>query len=753
MADRPLDQADYDALRYHSKGRPGKLEVAPTKPMSTQRDLALAYSPGVAAPVRKIAEHPDAAHDFTARGNLVAVITNGTAILGLGNLGALAAKPVMEGKAVLFKRFADIDAIDIEVDAEDAESFIAAVRHLGPSFSGINLEDIRSPECFEIEEHLQEAMDIPVFHDDQHGTAITCLAALMNALDLAGKDIEEAKIVLNGAGAAGIACLDLIKACGARQENCLALDRKGVLRPGREAPMNRWQLAHAVETDRHDLSAAIRDADVFLGLSAADVLTAEMLSSMAERPIVFAMANPDPEIRPELARETRSDIIIATGRSDYPNQVNNVLGFPYLFRGALDVRARQINQAMKIAAARAIADLAREDVPDEVAAAYGKRPAFGPEYILPAPFDPRLLEKVPPAVAKAAMDTGVARKPVIDTEAYENRLRARLDPTAGILQGIQEKAEAEQRTVLFPEGFSEQVVRASLAWVREGMGQAVLLGSEEETRQLIRKHQVRGEGDSIRVIDPASSEQAESYIEMLYTRLQRQGHDRMDCEYEVRGNPHVFGSCMVERGDVDAMVTGATRKAGYVLSRIERVLGREQVSKAVGVSVVVTRDRPVLIADTLVHEMPSAEDLEHIAIISAGVARRFGLAPKVAFLSFSTFGYPDTPRSEPVREAVRRLDRQGVDFEYDGEMEADVALVPAIAAQYPFCRLSEPANVLIMPARHSASISTLLLQNLASCTIIGPVTAGIDRPIQICSNGASMSDVFNMAMLAACRYC
>ncbi len=753
MSDQPSGMADADALRYHSRGRPGKLEIVPTKPMATQRDLALAYSPGVAAPVRKISEQPDAAHDFTARGNLVAVITNGTAILGLGNLGPLAAKPVMEGKAVLFKRFADIDAVDIEVDATDTESFVAAVRHLGPSFSGINLEDIRSPECFEIEEQLQAAMDIPVFHDDQHGTAITCLAALMNALDLAGKDIAEAKIVLNGAGAAGIACLDLIKACGAKQENCLALDSKGVLRPGRNAPMNRWQQAHAVESEAVDLAGAVRGADVFLGLSAPDLLTPQMLESMAERPVVFAMANPDPEIRPELAIETRKDVIIATGRSDYPNQVNNVLGFPYLFRGALDVRASQINLAMKIAAARAIADLARADVPDEVAAAYGQRPAFGPNYILPAPFDPRLLQRVPPAVAKAAMETGVARKPIIDTEAYETRLRARLDPTAGILQGIQDKAAAEQRTVLFPEGYSEQVVRAALAWVREGMGKAMLLGEEKATRELIRKHELRGEGDGIRVIDPASSGLAESYIELLYERLQRRGHDRMDCEHEVRGNPHIFGSCMVERGDADAMVTGSTRKAAYVLSRIERVLGHEQVSRAVGVSVVIARDRPVLIADTLVNELPNGEELEHIAVISAGVARRFGITPKVAFLSFSTFGYPDTPRSEAVREAVLRLEKRGVDFEFDGEMAADVALVPAIAEQYPFCRLSGPANVLVMPARHSASISTLLLQNLAGCTIIGPVTAGIDRPIQICSNGASMSDILNMAMLAACRYC
>ena len=753
MANDVEQFADVEALRYHSRGKPGKIEIAPTKPMSSQRDLALAYSPGVAVPVRKIAEDPDASYDFTIRGNLVAVITNGTAILGLGNLGPLAAKPVMEGKAVLFKRFADIDAIDLEIDATEIDSFVNAIKHLGPSFGGINLEDIRSPECFEIEKQLQQLMDIPVFHDDQHGTAIICLAGLMNALDLAGKNIADVRIVLNGAGAAGIACLDLIKACGAKHENCFALDSKGVLYPGRNAPMNRWQQAHAIETDARDLEDAIKGADVFLGLSARDVLTPAMLDSMAKTPIVFAMANPDPEIKPELARETRPDAIIATGRSDYPNQVNNVLGFPYIFRGALDVRARQINDSMKIAAARAIAELAREDVPDEVTAAYGQRPDYGPQYIIPAPFDPRLLHRVPPAVARAAMETGVARGPIVDFEAYENRLRARLDPTASILQGIHDKAVAEQKRVLFTEGESDRVVRAALAYVREGLGKAVLLGRDQEIRALIKSEQVRGEGADIEVMDPATSPLTEPYIEYLYERLQRQGHHRMDCVHEVRGNPHVFGACMVANNDVDAMVTGSTRKSAYVLSKIELVFGREQVARAVGISVVITRERPVLIADTLVHELPLAEELAEIAVIAAQTARRFGLEPCVALLSFSTFGYPDTARAIELRGAVKILEQRNVDFQFDGEMAADVALVPEIMAEYPFCRLSGPANVLVMPARHSASISTLLLQNLAGSTVIGPVTAGIDRPIQICAGGASVSDILNMAMLAACRFC
>ena len=743
--------SDEDALRYHSQGRPGKLEIVPSKPMSSQRDLALAYSPGVAAPVRQIAENPDAAYDFTIRGNLVAVITNGTAILGLGNLGPLAAKPVMEGKAALFKRFADIDAVDLEIDAPDADSFVMSVQYLGPSFGGINLEDIRSPECFEIEERLQQLMDIPVFHDDQHGTAIICLAAMINALDLAGKKLDTVRIILNGPGAAGIACLELLQAYGARPENCLALDLDGVLRPGRKEPMNPRQERHARETDIEDLETAIRGADVFLGLSGPDSLTPEMLASMAETPIVFAMANPDPEIDPKLARQVRPDVIIATGRSDYPNQVNNVLGFPYIFRGALDVRASRINDEMKIAAARTIAELAREDVPDEVAAAYGIRPTYGRDYIIPAPFDSRLLQRVPPAVARAAMESGVARGPIVDFEEYENRLRARIDPTASILQGIQDLAALARKKVLFAEGEDDRVVRAALAYTRGKLGTAVLLGRESEIRPLLEQHGGQGETGEIEILDPALSPKLETYTEHLYQRLQRLGHDRIDCMREVLGNPHVFGSCMIVHGDVDALVTGVTRKSAYVFSKIEHVLGPEHVGRAIGVSVVVTRERPVLIADTLVHELPVAEELADIASTAAELARRFGITPRVAFLSFSTFGNPDTGRSRELRNAVKILEQRGTDFEFDGEMAADVALVPALMAEYPFCRLSGPANILIMPARHSASISTLLLKNLGGGTVIGPVTAGMDYPIQICSAGAGVSDILNMAMLAACR--
>lgn len=747
------DNAEADALRYHSRGRPGKLEVIPSKPMSTQRDLALAYSPGVAVPVRKIAENPEAAYDFTGRGNLVAVITNGTAILGLGALGPLASKPVMEGKAALFKRFADINAVDLEIEAEDPDAFVNAVRYLGPSFGGINLEDISSPHCFEIEERLKELMDIPVFHDDQHGTAIICLAALFNALDLANKKLADARIVLNGAGAAGIACLDLIKACGAQDENCLALDIDGVLYPGRAAPMNRWQARHAVATEARDLNDAIQGADVFLGLSAKDVLTPDMLSAMAESPVVFAMANPDPEIDPELAQQTRPDAIIATGRSDYPNQVNNVLGFPYIFRGALDVRARQITDEMKIAAAQAIAELAREDVPDEVASAYGRRPDYGRGYIIPAPFDPRLLHRIPPAVARAAMEGGVAQGPIVDFEQYENRLRARLDPTASILQRIHDVAATERKRVVFAEGSSRRIARAALAYVRDGLGQAVVLGQEADVRDRLRRFQLRDEAEQVEVIDPEHSPLAEVYTQKLFERLQRDGFHHSDCYYEVRTNRHTFGACMVENGDIDAMVTGATRKPAYLLGKIELVFGRETVAQAVGISIVVTAEGPVLIADTLGHELPVAEELVGIATTAADTARRFGITPRVAFLSFSTFGHPVTARSVELRKAVEILERNQVDFEFDGEMAADVALVPETMSEYPFCRLSGPANVLVMPARHSASISTLLLQHLAGNTVIGPVTAGMDTPIQICSTGSTVSDILNMAMLAASRFC
>ena len=753
MSDDSDALLEADALRYHSRGRPGKIALAATKPMASQRDLVLAYSPGVAAPVRRIANDPDAAYDFTARGNYVAVITNGTAILGLGDLGPLAAKPVMEGKAVLFKRFADIDAVDLEIDARDPDSFVNAVRHLGPSFAGINLEDIASPHCFEIEDRLQAEMDIPVFHDDQHGTAIICLAALLNALDIAGKDIADARIVLAGAGAAGVACMDLIKCCGAAHQNCLALDSKGVLDPRRAAPMNRRQALHAVESDASDLAGAVRGADVFLGLSLPGILTPDMLESMAERPIVFAMANPDPEIQPGLAKQVRPDAIIATGRSDFPNQVNNVLGFPYIFRGALDVRARAINNEMKIVAARAIAELAREEVPDEVAAAYGRRPVYGPEYIIPAPFDPRLLHRIPPAVARAAMETGVARRPIVDFDGYENELRARLDPTASILQRIHDEAVAVQKRLLFAEGESSRVVRAALAYVREGLGSAILLGRESVTGSLVREFGAGAPRERISIIDPAQSELAEAYTDYLYERLQRRGRLRADCHHEARGNPHVFGACMVAHGEADAMVTGATRKAAYVLSKIGDVFGPEEVGRAVGVSVVIARDRPVLIADTLGHEWPEAADLVGIAVTAVKTARRFGIEPRVAFLSFSTFGYPDSPRSKELRDAVRLLDERGVDFEFDGEMAADVALLPSARAEYPFCRLTGPANVLIMPASHSASISTKLLQHLAGSTVIGPLTAGMDCPIQICSTGANVSDILNMAMVAACRYC
>ncbi len=740
-----------EALSYHMEPRPGKFDVVPSTPMATQRDLSLAYSPGVAVPVEAIAARPETAYDYTTKGNLVAVISNGTAILGLGNLGALASKPVMEGKAVLFKRFADVNAIDIELETEDPEEIIQAVRLMGPTFGGINLEDIKAPECFIIEQRLKEVMDIPVFHDDQHGTAVICAAGLINALELSGKKIADVKIVLNGAGAAGIACLELLKAMGARHENCIMCDTKGVIWQGRTEGMNQWKSAHAVVTEARTLEEAMKGADVFLGVSAKGAVTPEMVETMADNPVIFAMANPDPEITPEDAHAVRPDAIVATGRSDYPNQVNNVLGFPYLFRGALDIHARAINDEMKIACAQALAELAREDVPDEVAVAYGRKLQFGRDYIIPTPFDPRLIHVIPPAVARAGMDTGVARRPIIDMEAYRDALQARMDPTAAILQGIHARARQHQARMIFAEGDDPRVLRAAVAWQRGGMGSSIVVGRESDVRE---KLEAAGLGDAVRelsIVSAATTRHLDAYHDFLYARLQRRGVDREDAHKEVNRDRHIFAALMLAHGHGDGLVTGATRKNAHVLAQIGQVFDVRPQDGAVGITAVLHKGRIVLIGDTLVHEWPEAEDLADIAVRGAHVARHLGLDPRVAFLSFSNFGYPVSERAEKMAEATHVLDRRGADFEYEGEMTVDVALNMEQAAKYPFSRLSGPANVLVVPARHSASISVKLMQEMAGATVIGPVLTGVAKPIQICSTSSTVSDILNMAAIAAGR--
>jgi malate dehydrogenase (oxaloacetate-decarboxylating)(NADP+) len=739
---------DQEALQFHSVGRPGKLEVIATKPMATQRDLSLAYSPGVAVPVLAIAEDESRAYDYTTKGNFVAVITNGTAILGLGNRGALAAKPVMEGKAVLFKRFADIDSIDLEVDSEDPDEIINCVKLLGKGWGGINLEDIKAPECFVIEQRLRELMDIPVFHDDQHGTAIIAAAGLLNALDLTGREIATTKLVCNGAGAAGIACLELLKSIGFRPENLILCDTKGVIYQGRKDGMNQWKSGYAIKTSKRTLAEAFEGADVAFGLSVKGAFTPAMIQSMAAKPIIFAMANPDAEISPEEVAAVRDDAIMATGRSDYPNQINNVLGFPYIFRGALDVRASAINMEMKIAAARALAALAREDVPDEVTSAYGARPKFGSDYIIPVPFDPRLISYVPPAVAQAAMDTGVARKPIVDMDAYRHQLSARRDPIAGTLVHVFDRLRRQPKRVVFAEGEEEQVIRAAASFVHQGLGTALLVGREDRVRQSALESAVEL-GEGIEIVNARLSTRNAAYINYLYERLQRRGYLVRDCQRLVNQDRNHFAACMVALGDADAMVTGVTRNFSVALEDIRHVIDPKPGHRVIGVSVVVARGRTVLVADTAVTEMPDAQEIADIAVEAAGVARRLGYEPRLALLAFSTFGHPAGERSTRVIEAVKILDGKRVDFEYDGEMAADIALNPELAAAYPFCRLSGPANVLVMPAFHSASISTKMLQELGGATVIGPLLVGLDRPVQIVQLGAKDNQLVNMAALAA----
>jgi malate dehydrogenase (oxaloacetate-decarboxylating)(NADP+) len=738
-----------DALAFHLEPTPGKWEVQATVPMTTQRDLSLAYSPGVAVPCLDIAENPELAYDYTNKGNLVAVISNGTAVLGLGNLGALGSKPVMEGKAVLFKRFADVNSIDIELDTEDPDEFCKAVRLMGPTFGGINLEDIKAPECFIIEQRLKEEMDIPVFHDDQHGTAVICAAGLINALHISGKKIGDVKIVLNGAGAAGIACIELLKSMGAKHDNCIVCDTKGVIYQGRTEGMNQWKSAHAITTELRTLEDAMVGADVFLGVSAKGAVTPEMVAGMGDNPVIFAMANPDPEITPEEAHEVRQDAIVATGRSDYPNQVNNVLGFPYLFRGALDIHARAINDEMKIACAEALAELAREDVPDEVAMAYGTKLSFGRDYIIPTPFDPRLIHRIPPAVARAGMATGAARRPIIDMEAYELGLKSRMDPTANILRSLNARARASQARMIFAEGDDPRVIRAAVMYQRSGMGKALVVGRESDVKE---KLEAAGMADAYReleIVNAGNSRHLDTYKEFLYQRLQRKGYDRQDVHRLASRDRHVFSSLMLEHGHGDALVSGATRKSAHVLGLINHVFDASAEHGAVGITALLHKGRVVLIGDTLVHEWPDEEDLATIAERGAEVARDLGLEPRVAFVSFSTFGYPVSERAEKMHLAPAILEKRGVNFEYEGEMAVDVALNTKAMAQYPFSRLTGPANVLVVPARHSASISTKLMQEMGGATVIGPILTGVDKPIQICSTVATANDILNMAILAA----
>jgi malate dehydrogenase (oxaloacetate-decarboxylating)(NADP+) len=739
---------DKEALDYHSQGKPGKIEIIASKPMSTQRDLALAYSPGVAVPVEAIAKDPSKAYDYTSKGNTVAVISNGSAILGLGNLGALASKPVMEGKAVLFKRFADIDSIDIEVDSQNAEEIINCVAKIGNSFGGINLEDIASPDCFIIEQELKNKLKIPVFHDDQHGTAIITVAGILNALEIVKKSIKKVRVVANGAGAAGLSCISLLKAMGLPDDNVVMLDKDGVIYKGRPK-IDQFKSAHAADTKLRTLEEAMKDADVFLGLSAKNVVTPAMVKSMAKDPIIFACANPDPEILPELIEQTRSDAIIATGRSDYPNQVNNVLGFPYIFRGALDCRAKTINEEMKIAAAKAIADLAKEDVPDEVVAAYGgERPKFGKNYIIPSPFDPRLIRNVSAAVAEAAMKSGVAQKKIEDIAAYKDSLAARLDPSVGFLQNIYAQVRKEQKRVIFAEGEEESMLRAAIDFKNNGLGTPVLIGSSEKIAQQLKDLGLTLD-KSIEIHNSKDEKQRQRYTDHVYKRLQRKGFLKRDCDRLIRTNRIVFGSCMVDLGDADAMVTGVTRTFSDTLENIKYVVDERPGEIIFGLTIAVTKKGTVFIADTNVHEYPTAENLADIAISSARVAKTLGFTPRVAFLAHSTFGKPMSERSVHLREARDLLEKRKVDFEFEGEMQPDVALNQKFKTIYPFSKLSAPANILIMPAIHSAAISTKLLKELGGSTLIGPMLIGLNRPIEIATLRSKVSDIFNMAAIAA----
>lgn len=738
-----------DSLEFHAKGKAGKIAIELIKPLTNQRDLSLAYSPGVAAPCLEINKDPSKAYDYTSKGNFVAIISNGTAVLGLGNLGALASKPVMEGKAALFKRFADIDAIDIEVGTENPEEFINAVKYLGGSWGGINLEDIKAPECFIIERKLKSLMDIPVFHDDQHGTAIITAAGLINATYITGRKLKDMKVVVNGAGAAAIACVELIKSMGIKKDNVTLCDTKGVIYEGRKEGMNEWKAAHAIKTKLRTLEEALKGADAFLGLSVKGAVTKKMIKSMASKPIIFAMANPDPEITPEEIKDVRADAIVATGRSDYNNQVNNVMGYPYIFRGALDVQAKTINEEMKIAAAKALASLAREEVPEEVSAAYsGRRLKFGPDYIIPTPFDPRLIQVIPLAVAKAAIETGVARKPIKDLEEYQRQLKARLNPTSNLMSLFFEKLKSEKKTMVFTEGDEEQMIRAAIQWRNQGYGTPILVGYDEGIKKKLEK--LGSNTDGIKITNAALSKNTEKYIDQLYHRLQRNGYLYRDCARMVKRDRNVFAALMLANGEADAMVTGLTRSYVNSLEDVLKVIDKESKKILFGLSLFTIKNRTIFIADTAINEMPTAHELAEIAIQAAEEVKNMGHEPRVAFISFSNFGNPMLERAQRIREAVTLMDkRKDVDFEYDGEMQADVALNTDLLKLYPFCRLSKPANILIMPALHSASIASKLLQQIGGGTLIGPVLCGLSKPVQILNLGSRESEILNLAAIGA----
>ncbi|MDA8834050.1 NADP-dependent malic enzyme [Candidatus Pelagibacter bacterium] len=741
---------DKEALEFHSLNKPGKLEINSSKPMTTKRDLALAYSPGVAVPVQAIADDPETAYDYTSKGNLVAVISNGSAILGMGNLGALASKPVMEGKAVLFKRFADIDSIDLEIDSQDSDEIINSIKNFACSFGGINLEDIAAPDCFIIEEKLKEILDIPVFHDDQHGTAIITTAALINALDISGKSIKDIKVVVNGAGASAIACTNLFKNSGVPSENVIMLDRKGVIYRGRTEGMDQWKSAHAVETKKRTLEEAINGADVFLGLSAKGALKKELVKTMAKNPVIFACANPDPEITPEEIMEVRDDAIIATGRSDYPNQVNNLIGFPYIFRGALDVRATTINEEMKVAAANAIAKLAREDVPDEVVAAMGgDRPKYGKDYIIPSTFDPRLISVIPAAVAKAAMDSGVAKKPIKDFEAYRDQLKQRLDPSVTIMQGINSHIKKNQKRIIFADGEDENTLKAAIAFKNSKLGTPILIGKKNKIKERIKEIGYN-ENFDIEIVNSEDKEKREKYVNFLFEKMQREkGLLERDCDRLVRNDRVIWASCMVACGDADGAVTGNTRRFGASFDKVTQVIDARPGEIMFGLNMVVARGKTIFVGDTSVNEYPSSEELAEIAISSARVVKMFGFVPKVAFVSHSTFGQPLTSRTKHIKKAVEILKNKNVDFDFDGDMQPDVALNEEYKELYPFSSIVGNANILIMPGQHSAAISYKMMKSLGDTKVIGPLLIGLGQPIEIAPLRSSTSEIINLASVAA----
>ena len=741
--------SDKEALDFHNSKKSGKIEIISSKPMTTKRDLALAYSPGVAAPVKAISKDPELAYDYTTKGNLVAVISNGSAILGLGNLGAIASKPVMEGKAVLFKRFADIDAIDLEIDSNDTDEIINSIKNFAGSFGGINLEDIAAPDCFIIEKKLKKLLDIPVFHDDQHGTAIITCAALINAIDIAKKDINKIKVVVNGAGASAMACANLFKKSGVLQKNLTMIDRKGVIYKGRKG-LNEWKLNHATTTKDRTLNDAIKNADVFLGLSSAGVLKKDMIKKMAKNPIIFACANPDPEITPEEVEEVRSDAIIATGRSDYPNQVNNLIGFPYIFRGALDVRAKTINEEMKIAAVNAIASLARKRVPDEVVAAMGgERPSYGKDYIIPSTFDPRLISIIPIAVAKAAIKSGVARKKIENFEIYSEQLKQRLDPSVTIMQGINSQIKKNQKRVVFTDGEDENTLKAAIAFKNTGLGIPIIVAKEKVVKQRLKEIGYE-ENFDIQIINSTDKKKREKYVNFLFKKLQReQGLLERDCDRMIRNDRVIWGSCMVSCGDADAMVTGNTRRYAQSFEKIKKVIDSRSGEIMFGLNMVVNKGKTVFIGDTSVHEYPTSEQLAEIAISSARVAKLFGFDPKVAFLSHSTFGQPITNRTKHIRDAVEILKNKKVDFKFDGDMQPDVALNEEYAELYPFSEIVGNANILIMPGQHSATISYKIMKTLGDAKVIGPLLIGLGQPIEIAPLRSSTSDILNLASVAA----